>query len=51
MYNDPTDNLIRSDFEELKGQPEPQSMDCKYNHDFFFFVGFRISKGKKAEPL
>lgn len=29
LYNNPNDNLIRSDFEELKGNPEPESMDCK----------------------
>lgn len=29
MYNDPTDNLIRSDFEELQGLPEPESKECE----------------------
>lgn len=28
-YNDPTDNLIRSDVEELNGAQEPQTVESK----------------------
>lgn len=28
-YNDPNDNLIRSDYEELKGDAEPQELTSK----------------------
>lgn len=33
-YNDPTDNLIRSDVEELNGAQEPQTVESKL---MFFF--------------
>lgn len=37
-YNDPTDNLIRSDVEELNGAQEPQTVESKLIFFFNFYT-------------
>ncbi|KAJ8966700.1 hypothetical protein NQ314_003350 [Rhamnusium bicolor] len=36
-YNNPTENLIRSDFEELRGNSEPEDVESKVYFYFLFF--------------